>query len=208
MRLRIVTRTLALGSLAVLFAAFVQAQDAWDFPDFSATQVFQSHRADLAMKVYLSGSSVRLERSGAMSTLYVPAKGAVYNLTRYPDQSRQCVSMKPEQAKMLPSPLELIQGKIVKRTAAGSEVVEGHTTKVESVVVARPDGKTIQSKIWQADDLNGIPVKIESHIDEITLTAFYRDVVLGTPERSLFTIPDRCTPFEKMGQVAEVVAAK
>jgi hypothetical protein len=205
---RIFIRTLLLGSFALFFAGLAHAQDTWDFPDFSATQVFQSHRADVTMKVYRSGSSVRLERSGAMSTLYVSAQTAVYNLTVYPDHTRQCVSMKPEQAKMLPSPLELIQGKILKRTAEGSEVVEGHNTKIETVVVGRPDGKTIESKVWEAEDLNGVPLKIESHIGEITLRAFYRDVVLGTPDRSLFTIPDRCTPFEKMGQVAEIRTLK
>jgi hypothetical protein len=199
---------LLLGSLALFFAGYVRAQDAWNFPDFSANQVFQSRKADMTMKVYRSGSSVRLERNGAMSTLYVPARSAVYNLTVYPDHSRQCVSTKPQQAKMLPSPLELIQGKILKRTAGGSEVVEGHRTKIETVVVARPDGRSIESKVWEAEDLEGVPVKIESYIEGITLRAFYRDIVLGSPDRSLFTIPDRCTPFEKMWQVAEVRTLK
>jgi hypothetical protein len=195
--------TLVLGSLTFL-GHLVYAQDAWNFPDFSATQVFQSRKMDMAMKVYLSGSSVRIDRSGALSTLYVPAESKVYNFTVYPDNSHQCVAMKPEQAKMLPSSLELLQGKILKRTAAGSEVVEGHTTKVETVVVARPDGQTIESKIWEAEDLHGIPVKIESTLDGITLRAVYRDINVGAPDKALFTVPDRCTPFEKMGQVAEI----
>src|ERR1700735_4608794 len=195
--------TLVLGSLTFL-GHLVYAQDTWNFPDFSATQVFQSRKVDLAMKVYLSGSSVRIDRSGALSTLYVPAESKVYNFTVYPDNSHQCVAMKPEQAKMLPSPLELLQGKILKRTAAGSEVVEGHTTKVETVVVARPDGQTIESKIWEAEDLHGIPVKIESTLDGIPPRAIYRDINVGAPDKALFTVPDRCTPFEKMGQVAEI----
>jgi len=184
------------------------AQDSWRFPDFSATQVFQSRRADMAMKVYRLESSVRVERSGSMSTLYAPASSKVYNLTVYPDHSHQCVSMKPEQAKMLPSPLELIQGKILKRSMIGSDVVEGHETDIEIVVVEQPDGKTIESKVWEARDLQGIPVKIESYIDDITLRALYRDIVIAAPDRSLFTIPDRCTPFEKMGQVAEMKILK
>ncbi len=195
--------TLVLGSLTFL-GSFVSAQDAWNFPDFSATQVFPSRKVDLAMKVYLSGSSVRIDRSGALSTLYVPANSKVYNLTVYPDNSRQCVAMKPEQARMLPSPLELLQGKILKRTAEGSEFVEGHASKVETVVVSRPDGTTIESKVWEAEDLDGIPVKIESTLDGLTLRAVYRDIKVGAPEKALFTVPDRCTPFEKMGQVAEV----
>jgi len=116
--------------------------------------------------------------------------------------------MNPDQARMLPSPLELIQGRIVKRTVGGSETVEGHTTKVEDVTVIEPDGKTVESRVWEAVDLHGIPVKIESHIDQVTLRAVYRDIVIGAPDRDLFTVPDRCTPFEKMGQVAEARVLK
>jgi hypothetical protein len=185
------------------FGDVVQAQDSWTFPNFSATQVFSSHRADMTMKIYRSGSSVRVERSGAISTLYVPASSQVFNLTVYPDNTHQCVAMKPDQAKMLPSPLELILGQIVKRTPAGSEVVDGHSSKIEDVTVIEPDGKTVESRVWEAEDLKGIPVKIESHLDGVTLRATYRDVVIGPPDETLFRVPDRCIPFEKMGQVAE-----
>ncbi len=179
------------------------AQDGWKFSDFSATQVFQSRRGEMAMKVYRSGSNVRLERSAAISTLYATDSSKIYNLTTYPDKSRQCVSMKPEEAKMLPSPLELIQGKVVKRVRVGSEMVEGHATKVENVSVMGRDGKIIESKVWEAEDLKGIPVKIESQIHGITLRASYRDIVIEPPDKVLFEVPNRCTPIEKMGQVAE-----
>jgi hypothetical protein len=208
MHSRSFNKVLVLGWLTFFFGGFVHAQNGWNFPDFSASQVFQSRKADIAMKVYRSGSSVRVERSGAISTLYVPANSEVYNFTVYPDHSRQCVAMKPEQAKMLPSPLELIQGKILKRTTVGTDVVEGHAVKIETVTVLQPDGKTIESKVWEAEDLQGIPVKIESYIDGVTLRAVYRDIVVGAPDQSLFTIPDRCTPFEKMFQVAEVRTLK
>ena len=199
---------LVVGWLMVLSSGLVCAQSSWSFPDFSAKQVFPSQRADIVMKVYRSGSSVRLERSAAIATVYVPSSSKTYSLTVYPDQSRQCVSMNPEQDRMLPSPLELIQGKILKRTVIGAEVVEGHHTKVESVVVMEPDGKKVVSKVWGARDLKGIPVKIESQINHVTLTAVYRDIVVGAPDKALFTIPDRCTPFEKMGQVAEALVLK
>jgi hypothetical protein len=111
--------------------------------------------------------------------------------------------MKPEEARMLPSPLELLQGSNLKRTQIGTEVVEGHPTTVEKIVVTRPDGKVVESKVWEAQDLKGVPVKIESHIDDVTLSAFYRDISLGTPDAAFFTIPEKCTPLEKMGQVVE-----
>ena len=202
MRTKTFVIALLLGWLTE-FGGVLHAQEVWNFPNFSATQVFSAHRADMTMKIYRSGTSVRVERSGAIATLYVPASSQVFNLTVYPDKSRQCVAMKPEQAKMLPSPLELILGQIVKRTPAGSEVVDGHSSKIEDVTVVEPDGKTVESRVWEAEDLKGIPVKIESHLDGVTLRATYRDIVIGQPDERLFHVPDRCIPFEKMGQVAE-----
>jgi hypothetical protein len=198
----IIAKAAIIITFVVANGAFVYGQSRWTFPDFSATQVFESHRSSMQMKVYQSGDSVRVERSAALSTLYT-SKAKIYNFTTYPDHSNHCVVMKPEQAKMLPSPLELLQGLELKREDAGTEVVEGHPCKVENVTIKRPDGKTIESKVWQAQDLQGIPVKIESHIDDITLAAVYRDVRVARPDQALFTIPEKCTPFEKMWQVAE-----
>lgn len=203
MQLSELFRKVTMAVFVLVSGTLAHAQDALSFPDFSATQVLESRKADVSMKVYLSGDSVRVERSGAMSTLYMPSKSKVYNLTTYPDHSRQCVVMKPQQAKMLPSPLELLQGSDLKRTAVGTEVLEGHPCKIENVVVKRPDGKTIESKVWEAQDLRGIPVKIESHIGELTLSAVYRDIAMGTPDQNLFTVPEECTPFENMWQAVE-----
>jgi hypothetical protein len=199
---------LAIAIILLILSSITWGQEAFDFPDFSATQVFQSGKADMPMKIYRAGSSVRVERSAALATLYMPASSKVYNFTTYPDKSRQCVAMKPEQAKMLPSPLEMLQGPILKRTSLGTEVIEGHSCKVESIVVAQPDGKTIESKVWEAEDLKGIPVKIESHLEDVTLKAVYRDIVIGAPDQALFTVPEKCTPFEKTWQVAETKILK
>jgi hypothetical protein len=189
----------------ILSATLLHAQNnvaPWDYPDFSATQVLLAN-VEIPMKVNRSGTSVRMERSAAWSTLYTPFK--IYNLTTYPDGSHQCVVLRPEQVKMLPSPLELLNGTNVVRTPAGTEVIEGHPSKIEKVVVTRPDGKTIEATVWEAQDLKGIPVKIETAIPPHKYTAVYRDIVLGTPDKALFTPPDKCTPYEKMGQVVEKV---
>ena len=188
---------------AVVSGSSVHAQDELRFPDFFATQSFESHKGSMSMKVYYSGSSVLVERSTALSTLYVPGENKVYNLTSYPDHSHQCVVMKPEQAKMLPSPLELLQGTNMKRAAAGTDTIDGHPCNIENIIVTRPDGSTIASRVWEAQDLKGVPVRIESHIGEITLSAVYRDVSFDTLDQSLFRISESCTPLEKMGQVVE-----
>lgn len=196
-------RTLLILPIAIGYSTLAIGQNSWSFPDFSATQVMESRKASMSMKINLSGSNVRVERSDAISTLYVPSESKVYNFTTYPDHSHQCVAMKTEQAKMLPSPLELLQGRDLKRSAAGTEMMEGHLCQVEKVSVTRPDGSKIESKVWEAIDLQGVPVRVESRIGDITLSANYRDIRIGTPDQALFSIPPKCTPFEKMGEVAE-----
>jgi hypothetical protein len=205
--MRLFRRPLIIGFVSLLPLVTIRgqnnAEDPWKFPDLSATQVLPTTKYDISMKVYRSGSSVRVERSTAIATLYATATNKVYSLTTYPDGSHQCVVMTPDQAKMVPSPLELLYGTKVRRTPAGTELVEGHKCKVEIAQVTRSDGKIIESKVWEAEDLSGVPVKIESQLPEAKVTAFYRNIILGTPDKALFTPPDKCTPYEKMGQVVE-----
>jgi hypothetical protein len=208
MRTRSLLRGLIIGYLPLVLGGLAVGQEQWKYPDFSATQVFESRKGDMKMKVYRSGQNVRVERGGALSTLYTPANKKVYNLTIYPDQSHQCVSMTPEQARMLPSPLQLIQGRVVKRKAAGSETVDGHKTRIEDVTVMQLNGKTIESRVWHAIDFQNIPVKIESYFKSTTLRAYYRDIHAGVPDKTLFQVPEVCTPFEKMGEVAEMHVVK
>jgi hypothetical protein len=158
----------------------------------------------MAMKVYWSGKNVRMDTTPALATLYLPATGKVYKLTVYPDKTRECIAFTDAQAKdMLPTPLELLHGSKVKRTPAGIDTVDGHSCKVENVVVTKADGRTIESRVWEADDFKGVPVKIESQTEHGKVAALYGDFVFGTLDNGLFTPPDKCIPYEKMGQVVE-----
>ncbi len=115
-------KTALAGSAMLSLASQVPAQkseDPWRFPDFSATQVFQMKNYDVPMKVWRSGSSVRVEVAPVITALYVPGTGKVYKLTSYPDGSHQCVVMRPDQAKITPSPLELLNGTKVRRSSRG-----------------------------------------------------------------------------------------
>lgn len=191
----------------IMFAIAVRAQEPenpWNFPDFSATQAIQTGKYEIPMKVYLSGSNVRAQRSSTLASLFTTANLKVYNLVEYPDGKRSCVMATEQQLMMVPSPLELLFGSKAKRSPEGSEVVEGHPTKVEKVVVTRSDGTIIESRVWEAEDLKGVPVKIISkHPGGATFIAIYRDIVLGTPEKVLVSPPDKCTPYEQMWQVVE-----
>jgi hypothetical protein len=180
-----------------------QLEDAWAFPDFSATQVMQAAGFEMPAKIYRSGSAVRVQKTDTLGTLYMPALGKIYDFTTYPDGSRQCVVMRTDQARGLPSPLELLFGIKVIKTSAGTETVEGHDCKVEKVTVTRPDGTKVESQVWEAEDLKGIPVKIVSQMEGAKFTVVYRNIVMGEPDKALMDQPGKCTPLEKMGQVAE-----
>lgn len=194
---------IAMLASSAMLASAQDSGDPWNLPDFSAIQLSPLGHRPLPMKVYRSGTTVRVDTTPVLSTLYVPSNSKVYRLTVYPDKTRQCIVMKTEQAKMLPSPLELLNGTKVKRTPVGTETVDGHSCKVEDVVVTRADGKTIESKVWEAEDLKGIPVKIVSQLEHSKLAAVYRDIVIAPQDKALLTPPDKCIPYEKMGQVAE-----
>jgi hypothetical protein len=203
MKLPRIVVTLALG---VAFSAVVtQAQDSsnvWNFPDFTATQVFRGGINAMPAKVYLSGSSVRIDTNDKIATLYVLSDNKAYSLTTYPNGRQGCIVAKPEQAMGLPTPLEFLFGVKVTRSPAGTEVIEGHNCKIENVEVTRADGKTVESKVWEAQDLQGVPVKIELRLAGQRWIAVYKDIVLGAPDKALLTPPSKCTPFEKMWQVA------
>lgn len=201
-----------LSKIAVVIAALVwcvfpahaqQSAKAWDFPDFSAIQVFQAPNYP-QMKVYRAGSNIRVERVGT-TTLYALATSKTYTLTTYPGGGHSCVVMNPNQVHMaLPSPLQILLGADLKRTPEGEGVVEGHRCKVESVSTKSLDGTIIRSKVWEAEDLHGVPAKIESRLPSgVRLVAVYRKIELGAPDKALFAPPAKCTPYDKMGQVAE-----
>lgn len=170
-------------------------------PDFSATELVDSKGNRVSnIKVFRSGINLRDEDGPGFATIFLPAHDEVYQLL---ERAHACIKMRLDQVSKIPSPLQLLIGSKVESTPAGTEVVDQHTCKVENVVVTMPDGKTIKSKVWTADDLQGIPVKIETETENGPLTATFRDIVPGTPDAGLFTPPAKCTPFEKMYTVVE-----
>lgn len=192
------------ATLLLLCATTLLAQNsltALKLPDFSATELVDSkgHRVS-TIKIFRSGINLRDEDGPGFATIFLPAHDEVYQLL---ERAHACIKMRLDQVSKIPSPLQLLIGSKVDSTPAGTEVVDQHTCKVENVVVTMPDGKKIKSKVWTAEDQQGIPVKIETETESGPLTATFRDIVPGTPDAALFTPPAKCTPFEKMYTVVE-----
>ncbi len=191
------------GKLAALIlwvapGTFGQAKNGWTLPDFSATEV----RPDMSWKIYRSGSKLRIEPSSASAVILLPEEDRVFKLLIFPEVTN-CIAMKTEQLQMRPSVLQLLSGSNTTRTEAPTkEVVDGHTCAVFEGVTTFPDGNQLRSRIWTAEDLKGVPVKIELYPGLKTITTTYRDITLGTPDPSLFKMPAKCTPLEKTYQIA------
>ena len=196
----ILRNTAALLLVARIATGFAQdkKEPAWgNLPDFSATEI----RGNLSWKIHHSGSKLRVEPSSMAATIWAPEEDKVYNLVLLP-QRTTCIVMKTAQAKMMRSPLQVAYGPNTTRTASTvKEVVDGHTCTVLDGVTKLPGGQII-SKIWAADDLKGVPLRIDLYSDTGNVTATYRDVVVRTPEPSLFTLPSKCIPPEKTYQLA------
>jgi hypothetical protein len=199
----IVGKVMAIGALAsaTLMASAQNSGDTGKMSDFSATQAASTRGQAISMKIYRSGTSIRYEPNPAISMIYMPDEQKVYKPMGFPDGSRQCVVARTDQS-LVPSNIQLLGGSKTQRTPAGTETVNGHACKVSNVVVTRSDGKTTESRIWEAADLQGAPVKIETQSEEGAITIAYSDIVIGAPDPALFKLPAKCTPLEEMGQVA------
>ena len=194
----VVIASLALACGPAVFAQKEKGTAAGNLPDFSATEI----RGSMHWKIHRSGSKLRVDPSSAGATIYVPEEDKVYNLLILPEKTT-CVVMKTAQAKLMRSPVQLVYGPNTTRTpTAAKEVVDGHTCTVLDGYTVSPDGKKFNSKIWAADDLKGVPLRIDIYTDPGIVTATYHDVVVGTPDPALFKLPSKCIPPEKTYQVA------
>lgn len=78
---------------------------------------------------------------------------------------------------------------------AEKETIDGHPTKAENYTVTNNSDGTITAKLklWEAEDLQGFPVRME--IDPPRTKKFtldYTNVSLDKPDPKLFTIPAHC----------------
>ena len=190
---------LALLTMSIVAASFANALESLTLPDFSATEVSNIGGREVSSKIYRSGVNFRFDQSSEIATIYLNASHTMYRLMF---RGTQCIETPSIPQRALGSPLQLLSGVKVTRQFNGTAVVEGHRCKVEKVEVTAADGKTTRFKLWEATDLKGVPLKIEMQTERGQLTTTYRDIVLGTPDATLFTPPTNCIPFDKTYTVA------
>lgn len=80
------------------------------------------------------------------------------------------------------------------RVPAGEETVDGHVCRVEDVTINAPKHPVpIQLRFWEAEDLQGFPVRIANRRKGGRPWVLeYKNVVLGPQDPTLFLIPSKC----------------
>jgi hypothetical protein len=83
----------------------------------------------------------------------------------------------------------------VERVAAGKETLDGHSCQIEDVTVSSPKrSNPLKMRFWEAEDLQGFPIKIDVHRGNKIATIRYKNVVLGPQDPTLFIHPKSCGP--------------
>ena len=86
-------------------------------------------------------------------------------------------------------------GSTVERVAAGKEVLEGHSCQMEDITVSsnKPGAPPIKMRLWEAEDLQGFPIRIDvERAPGHSATIRYKNVVLGPLDPTLFLHPKSC----------------
>jgi hypothetical protein len=86
-------------------------------------------------------------------------------------------------------------GSTVERVAAGKEMLDGHSCQIEEITVSSPNpgASPLKMKFWEAEDLQGFPIRIDfERAAGHTTTVRYKNVVLGPQDPTLFIHPKSC----------------
>jgi hypothetical protein len=184
----------AIGLVITCMAMSARAQNPFDSnKSFSATIVISGMSSKASggdAKVYRSGTKIRTTLpGGAGYTLIDTAERTTYMVMG----GSMCMQMTVQGQE---NPFAQASDTTVERSSAGTDTLEGHACKVENLAVTPHSGpragQTTKMKVWEAQDLHGFPIKVETQSSHGPVTIEYKDVSLAPPDPSLFTHPDNC----------------
>lgn len=81
---------------------------------------------------------------------------------------------------------ESVKKSKVERTKLGEENLAGHACIKHQVVVTDEQGKTHEGTTWNAKELRGFPIVIETSLKTTKLTLLFSDVKFGNPPSATF----------------------
>jgi hypothetical protein len=157
------------------------------FPQFSAT-LNGGFGRDTNRKIYRSGKLMRFEFSDHYRISDIEAKTS---WLMYPTKCSKFPMLDPG---VFPFSRKF---RVEQSSASESkETVDGHTCKIEDVVLISEDlaHTTFKMKLCRAEDLSGFPLRIdvENPMNHAKFTISYSDVSLEPPDAKLFQHPAKC----------------
>jgi len=178
-----------------------------DFENFSAIMVGSVMVGDeREAHIYRFGNLVRTEGSEGLGYFIAD----LTELQSYGLNPMGC--MKDSHMYFRSFPFTVVKpGRTIERkAAAGTETINGHECKIEDVTVTGKDlGKPMELRFWEAQDLNGFPVRVEVKTGKTQARIEYKDVKLGSVDHTLFVRPRACTgklPQPEEGKTATTTA--
>jgi hypothetical protein len=171
------------------------------FRDFSAIMV--GSRAGFGESgqeshIYRSGDLMRVEGTEHRGYFITNLKTLeTYGMTEAP-----CAFSKHPYMGTTPFPAHKVDT-TVERVPVGKETFDGHSCQIEEVTVSSkaPGQNPLKMKLWEADDLQGFPIKIEyPYPGGKTAVVLYKNVVLGPQDPTLFIHPKSCESLESLNQ--------
>jgi hypothetical protein len=161
------------------------------FKEFSAIMVGGPAPGDeAAIHIYRSGNLIRMEAN----------EGHSYQITDLAKQETHgmaksgCLRYKSPYVRSYPFMFAGPENKY-EVVAVGKETVDGHVCQIEELTISSPKFHSpVKIKLWEAEDLQGFPVKIETRMHRIIR---YSNVVLGPQDPTLFIFPNECQNQEE-----------
>jgi hypothetical protein len=150
---------------------------------------------DDSIHIYRSGNLLRMESNEGVSYQITDlVKHETHGIAR-----NGCLKLTVPYVRSYPFSLSGPDYKY-QRTPVGTETVNGHSCRVEDLSIYIPKReKPAMIRLWEAEDLQGFPIKIETRGGPMHRDIFYDKVVLGPQDRTLFIYPDECQSGEEIG---------
>jgi hypothetical protein len=145
--------------------------------------------------IYRSGNLMRMEDPGRVGYFITDlSTGETYGISEM-----GCIHDSHPFVRALPFRVASQADITVTRAASGKETVDGHSCQIENVTVASPSfASPMKMRFWEAEDLQGFPIKIEFLLpggrDPIIR---YKNVVLSRQDPTLFIHPKSCGELPK-----------
>jgi hypothetical protein len=89
----------------------------------------------------------------------------------------------------------------VERVPVGKETLDGHSCQIEDVTVSspKPGPPPIKMRLWEAEDLQGFPIKVEfPYPGGKKATILYKNIVVGPQDPTLFIHPKSCESLQDL----------